>query len=49
MTESLIERQKLADDLRALIPVKIGDEWLWLEWYECRPFGEYTEVRHVEN
>lgn len=29
----------------AWLPVKIGDEWVWLERYECRPMGEYREVR----
>lgn len=29
----------------AWLPVKIGDEWIWLERYESRPMGEYREVR----
>lgn len=33
----------------ALLPVKIGEEWIWLEWFERRFCGEYYEVRHVQN
>lgn len=29
----------------ALIPVKIGDEWFWLEWFQRRFMGDYYEVR----
>lgn len=31
----------------AFLPILTGDEWLWLEWFEARPMGEFTEVRHV--
>lgn len=31
----------------AIIPVKIGDEVLWLEWFERRFMGEYYEVRKI--
>lgn len=32
----------------AILPVKIGAQWVWLEWFERRFMGEYNEVRHVE-
>jgi hypothetical protein len=35
------------DDWRrgfALLPIKIGDEWVWLERFWYRPRGEFTEV-----
>ena len=31
----------------ALIPVKIGGEWFWLEWFQRRFAGDYYEVRPV--
>jgi hypothetical protein len=31
----------------AFLPVKIGDEILWLEWFERRFAGEYYEVRKL--
>ena len=33
----------------ALFPVKIGEQWLWLEKYEARHMGEYREVRTLED
>lgn len=31
----------------AILPVRIGDEILWLEWFERRFAGEYYEVRKI--
>ena len=33
----------------AFLPVKIGSEILWLEWFERRFMGEYYEVRTCQN
>lgn len=32
----------------ALIPIKIGDTWIWLERYIRRPMGYYDEVDFYE-
>lgn len=32
----------------AFLPVKIGDEWLWLERYGRRFMGDCYEVRFVK-
>lgn len=32
-------------DRFALLPVKIGDEWVWLERYQRRFMGDCYEVR----
>ena len=31
----------------AILPVTIGGEVLWLEWFERRLMGEYYEVRKI--
>lgn len=33
----------------AWLPVKIGDEWVWLEHFECRDMGEYRQVRATDD
>lgn len=32
----------------AWFPVRIGDEWLWLELYESMFMGEYSLVRTID-
>lgn len=31
----------------AVMPIKIGNEIVWMEWIERRFMGEYCEVRNV--
>lgn len=33
----------------AFLPVKIGDEWVWWEWFKAIPHGEFTEVCTLED
>jgi hypothetical protein len=33
----------------AFFPVLIGDQWVWLEWFEKRPMGIYDQVRLIED
>jgi hypothetical protein len=33
----------------AILPHKIGDTWVWLEWFERRFAGDYSEVREIEH
>lgn len=33
----------------ALLPVKIGDQIIWLEWFERRVTGHYYEIREIDH
>lgn len=28
----------------SLIPVLFGDQWIWLEWYWIRDYGDCSEI-----